>query len=192
MLIRILQFIKCLYYRLNAKLIFGKVGKGSYIISPMRVIGGKNILLGDDISILNEARLEAITLHGNKKFNGKLVIGSGTSIEQNCHIIAADELIIGERCMFSAYVYIADCNHCFVVGKDIHQSGLEVKKTRIGNDVFIGIGAKILPGVKIGNNCIIGANSVVTKDIPDYCVAVGIPAKIIKKYNFQTEKWEKI
>ena len=162
------------------------------MIKPLRIIGGGKIYIGDNVNILNEARLETITDFGEEKYNGKLVIGSGTSIEQNCHIIAADELVIGERCMFSAYIYIADCNHHYAIGQDIHKTGLEIKKTKIGDDVFIGIGAKIMPGVTIGNNCIIGANSVVTKAIPDYCIAAGIPAKIIKKFNFQTSNWEKI
>ena len=192
MLYRFYLRLQHIFYRICTKLVFGETGKKSVVIAPMRVLGGGNIILGDNVSILNEARLEAITGHGNETFNGKLIIGSGTSIEQNCHIIAADELTIGERCMFSAYIYIADCNHHYAIGQDIHKTGLEIKKTKIGDDVFIGIGAKIMPGVTIGNNCIIGANSVVTKDIPNYCIAAGIPAKIIKKYNFQTSNWEKI
>ena len=48
-----------------------------------------------------------------------------------------------------------------------------------------------MAGVKVGEHCVIGANSVVTKDIPDYCVAVGMPARIIKRYNFKTNTWER-
>ena len=93
MLERCYMRVQRLFYRLYTKLVFGKTGKKTIVIAPMRILGGKNIILGDNVSILNEARLEAITKHGNEKFNGTLVIGSGTSIEQNCHIIAADELI---------------------------------------------------------------------------------------------------
>ena len=64
-------------------------------------------------------------------------------------------------------------------------------KVRIGSGSWIGENACIL-GVIIGKQCVIGANSVVTKDIPDYSVAVGIPAKVIKKYNFETQQWERV
>jgi acetyltransferase-like isoleucine patch superfamily enzyme len=62
----------------------------------------------------------------------------------------------------------------------------------IEDEVWIGNGACILPNVTIGKHSIIGSNAVVTKDIPPYCVAAGVPAKIIKQYNPQTEKWEKV
>lgn len=62
----------------------------------------------------------------------------------------------------------------------------------IGDQTFIGMHAVILPGVLIGKHCVIGANSVVTDNIPDYSVAVGVPAKVIKKYNWKTGEWEKI
>lgn len=67
-----------------------------------------------------------------------------------------------------------------------------VKPTKIGEYCCIYSNTVILAGVKIGNNVIIGANSVVTKDIPDYCVAVGSLAKIIKKYIMNTKTWEKV
>ena len=61
----------------------------------------------------------------------------------------------------------------------------------IGDGSWLGTHVVIAGNVKIGKHCVIGANSVVTKDIPDYCVAVGIPAKIIKKYNFDTCTWDR-
>ena len=65
-------------------------------------------------------------------------------------------------------------------------------KIEIGNNSFIGCRTVILPDVKIGDNCIIGAGSVVTKSIPPYSIAVGNPAKVVKKYNLETKEWEKI
>lgn len=61
----------------------------------------------------------------------------------------------------------------------------------ISDGTWIGTNAVIVGNVKIGKNCVIGANSVVTKDIPDYCIAAGIPARIIKRYNIETHSWER-
>ena len=72
------------------------------------------------------------------------------------------------------------------------KSDLEIKKTSIGKHVFVGIGAKILPGVHIGNYSVVGAGAVVTKDIEDYCMVVGIPARVIKRYDTAQKKWIRI
>ena len=69
---------------------------------------------------------------------------------------------------------------------------LSAKPVIIHDDVWIGEMVSILPGVEIGKGSIIGANSVVTKYIPDYSIAAGNPAKVIKQYNFNTKRWEKI
>ena len=65
----------------------------------------------------------------------------------------------------------------------------KIGRVTIGNNVFIGANTIILPNLRIGDDCVIGANSVVTHDIPDYSVAVGAPAKVIKQYNFKQNKW---
>ena len=62
----------------------------------------------------------------------------------------------------------------------------------IGEDSWIGTKATIIGKVHVGKHCVIGANSVVTKSIPDYCIAVGSPARIIKRYNPEIKKWEKL
>lgn len=92
---------------------------------------------------------------------------------------------IGEKVLLSPNVYITDCDHEYrnidipVIDQGITQKGQTVF---IGDGSYIGINAVIVGNVKIGKHCVIGANSIVTRDIPDYCVAVGSPAKIIKKY----------
>ncbi len=176
----ILQKIKNLIYTIWSNLKYEKKGKNSKIIKPMRIRGKNNIQLGNNVRILNGARIETITKWKNNRLIPQLCIGSGTTIEQNCHIIAAGKLSIGSNCVFSAFVYISDCNHCIIPGEKIMESPLEVKKTTIGNGVFIGIGARIMPGVTLGNNCVVGANAVVTHDVPERAVVAGVPAKIIK------------
>ena len=110
-------------------------------------------------------------------------IGKGSEIGERCRISIANSLEIGEKVLFSPNVYITDCDHEYrnidipVMDQEIVQRG---QKVSIGEGSYIGINVVIVGNVKIGKHCVIGANSVVTKDIPDYCVAVGSPAKVIK------------
>lgn len=152
---------------------WGSMGENSVVIKPMRIVGKKNIHIGKDVIILNNARMETV---GE---GGVLTIGDGTSIEQNAHIIAANQLEIGRDCVMSADVYISDCNHRYNPGKRIMDQPLDIKKTTIGNGVFIGIGAKIMPGVTLGDYCVVGANAVVTHDVPAQVIVAGVPAREI-------------
>jgi len=147
----------------------------------MRIIGKNQIYIGDNVTILNLARIEAINTWGEVSFKPKIIIESGVSIEQCCHIIAADELVIEKDAVISAFVYIADCQERFDQESRIMESGMMVKKVRIKEGAFIGIGAKIMPGVTIGKKAVIGANAVVTKDVPDYEIWGGVPAKYMRK-----------
>lgn len=189
---KVLQHIQCRINSIKENAFYGQFGKKSKIVKPMRVLGKKYIYVGNNVHILNGARIEAVSKWHGKLLQPKLQIGEGTSMEQNCHIISADKLSIGRNCVFSADVYVADCSHQYVPGENALDTELEIKPTEIGDGVFVGIGAKILPGVHLGDGCVIGANAVVTHDIPPYCVAAGVPAKMIKKYNFEKKQWEKI
>ena len=177
---RIFRKMRSVLKRCKENYRYGFFGKHSKIKKPMRVLGKRNIHIGNNVHILDDARIEAISEWKGKSLSPKLVIGDGTSIEQNCHIIATTSLSIGKNCVISAYVYIADCNHQYIPGEHIMETDLEVKPTSIGDNVFIGIGAKILPGVKLGDGCVVGANAVVTHDVPEKAVVAGVPAKIIK------------
>lgn len=172
---------------------YGHIGSCSYLLKPMRIIGKKYINIGDHCSILHHARIEVIRQWENKNCQGCLNIGNHSSIEQRCHIIAANQLNIGHDCVISADVYIADCNHKITgINKNIMVEPLEIKKTSIGNYCFLGIGVKILPGVTIGDNVIVGANSVVNKDVESNTMVAGNPAKIIKKFDTVLNEWVKV
>lgn len=159
---------------------YGKKGKKFKIVKPLRIMGKRFMYFGNGVRILNDARIEVITQWNDQIFHPKLIIGDGTTIEQRCHIIVTNELQIGRNCMFSADVFISDCNHQYGKKQRIAERDLEIKKTTIGDNVFIGIGAKIMPGVTLGNNCVVGANAVVTHDVPAFAIVAGIPATIIK------------
>lgn len=114
---------------------------------------------------------------------GTVKIGRGSEIGERCRISIANSLEIGKKVLLSPNVYITDCDHEYrnikipVIDQGIVQRGQRVS---IGEGSYIGINAVIVGNVKIGKHCVIGANSVVTKDVPDYCVAVGSPTRVIK------------
>ena len=135
------------------------------------------------------------SLYPNLVGGGTVRIGKGSEIGERCRISIANSLEIGKKVLFSPNVYITDCDHEYrnvdipIIDQGIVQKG---QKVSIGDGSYVGINAVIVGNVKIGKHCVIGANSVVTKDVPDYCVAVGSPAKIIKRYNLETQLWESI
>lgn len=110
----------------------------------------------------------------------KLIIGNGVVIGRNCMITIKDELQIGDHTIIGGYVQIIDHNHSCRKNELIKEQKAEIKPIRIGRDVWIGSGAKILCGVTIGDGAVIGANAVVNKDIPAYAVAAGVPAKVVR------------
>ena len=150
------------------------------------------------------------------KSKGGIVIGKGTDIGENTEVIASDvntKIIIGDNCCFgsynkiggsgdikignnaliASYVKILSANHNYTdVLKAVKFQGSSGKSIEIGDNGWIGDNVLIVAGVKIGKHCVIGGCSVVTKDIPDYSVAVGNPAKVIKRYNFEKQTWEKV
>lgn len=175
------------------KFFYGGFGYKSIIKNPMFIPNKKKIFIGKNVLIRDYARIEPILEWGDNKYNPQIIIGDNASIEQNLHLTCANKVEIQENVTISANVMITDIDHLYTdINTDILHQGIKVKSTYIGSYCLIGLGSRIMAGVKIGRNCIIGANSVVTKDIPDYSVAAGVPAKVIKKYNFDTKTWEKI
>jgi acetyltransferase-like isoleucine patch superfamily enzyme len=122
----------------------------------------------------------------------ELIIGDGTNIGNFNHIYATRSIIIGENVLTADKVYISDNLHGYedINIPIIHQPIKQIGNVVIGNGTWIGENVCVI-GVKIGKNCVIGANSVVTKDIPDYCVVVGSPSYIIKRFCQETNIWKK-
>jgi acetyltransferase-like isoleucine patch superfamily enzyme len=121
---------------------------------------------------------------------GDVIIGSQTIVGLGDVIIGP--VSIGNEVMLAQNIVISGMNHGYQdVTVSPRQQKEICKQITIGDNVWIGANAVITAGVSIGKHCVIGAGSVVTKDIPDLCVAIGNPAKVVKKYNPLTEIWEK-
>lgn len=157
----------------------------------LRVEGKENISIEKGVIIQKMTWIAAVPL--TNELNCNLVIGEGSIIGHFNHIYATGEIIIGKNVLTADKVYISDNLHEYqnLTMPIMHQGIKQLPKVKIGDGSWIGENVCVI-GANIGINCVIGANSVVTKDIPDYCVAVGAPARIIKKYNITLQKWEKV
>lgn len=170
-------------------------GKNSVIEKPYLQCSGTNLIsIGNDVTILKGSRL-AVYGNGNDNVNESSII-----IGEECYIgfnfsalsVAKGKIEIGNNVLIASNVLITNENHGINPELSIPymNQDLEFKNVYIGDGCWIGEKTIILPGVSIGKQSIIGAGSVVTKSIPEYSIAVGNPAKVIKKYNFQTHRWE--
>lgn len=172
---------------------YGSFGKGARIETPTTLIKcRKHIFLGHNVFIRKYARIEPVIQWHEQQFNPRLVIEEGVTIEQNVHLVCAEKVQIGAFSSISSYVFITDTDHQYKdVSKPVLLQTISVNPTIIGKSCFIGTGVKVMSGVHIGEHSVIGANAVVTHDIPPYSVAAGIPARVIKKFNFEKNQWEK-
>jgi acetyltransferase-like isoleucine patch superfamily enzyme len=138
---------------------------------------GKNVYLGPGswLQVTSNARTE--------KGVAVIEIMDGVSVTGTCFISAREKIVIEKNVLMGRFVHISDHSHAFGdVSKAIkHQGVSEGRAVRIGEGAWLGQGVVVLPGVSIGRNSVIGANSVVKNDIPDYCVAVGAPARVVRK-----------
>ena len=156
------------------------------IITPEFISFEKKVYIGP------HARIEGISEWNDRRFTPNIRFCEGASVQQNLHLTCANSVVVGKNTAIAANVTITDIHHPYIdISIPIEQQMIEVKEVEIGDGCKIYSNVVILPGVHIGKHVTVGANSVVTKDIPSYSVAVGNPARIIKSYDFKTNKWVK-
>ncbi|MDP3301478.1 MAG: acyltransferase [Sulfuricurvum sp.] len=166
---------------------FKRFGKNVAIIAPDIIEGERFISLGDYVSINTKAWLLALRQNDTLP---QLDIGKGTTIGRFAHIVAIRDVTIGNNVLIADKVYISDNLHTYedITQPIMDQPILFKQRVEIGDNSWIGENVSII-GASIGKHCVIGANSVVTRDIPDYSIAVGSPARVIKRYNSLTKQW---
>lgn len=165
---------------------------------PFDIRNSRYIRIGRKFTTGFACRIEAFPLV--KENENCITIGANVQINDYVHITAMSNVIIGNNVLIASKVYISDCSHGFYNGEEMDSSpeqhpidrSYNISEVIIEDNVWLGEFVSVLPGVTIGKGAIIGSNSVVTKDIPANTIAVGSPAKVIKKYNFETKKWERI
>ena len=136
---------------------------------------------------------EGVILHKGVRIDcaGQLDIGKGSSLNTYTRVEAGSHVTIGNYVLIGPNVYISDRSHAYEKPQiPIMQQGYAVKgPLSIGDNTWIGIHACIIGNVRIGKGCVIGANAVVTKDVPDHCVVAGNPGRIVKRYDISCGKW---
>ena len=193
-----LNKLKRLYYHLIGRIyyrrFFKHFGHGSLFFSPLNIVNPECISIGKHVHIGHGGRVEALTdWHGGQQFSPELEIHDGVNIGQYAIIACANKVVIGRNTVISFYVFITDSDHAYEqIDVPVMQQPLIVKKTIIGENCFIASGVKILAGTVLGKQCIVGSNSVVRGEFPDYCVIVGSPARVVKRYSAQSGCWERV
>ncbi len=153
-----------------------RLGKVEQMTNPHRISLGKSTV------IYAGARLDVIGPPVHREL-GSLTIGDGTSIEPNVHIGAATDMVIGRNVVLASSVYITDHDHGYNDGEvSALNQPLEVQRVTIEDNVWIGERGVVLKGVTIGHHSIVGANSVVTRSIPPFSIAVGSPARVVRTW----------
>lgn len=161
---------------------------------PLALFGKKYIDFGERLTLGRNCRLEAYSLDGTK--NKRLIFGKDVQLNDNVHIDAMKRVEIGNNVLMASHIFISDNSHGeykegVVCDPDIPpmERDYAIKPVKIEDNVWIGEGAFISMGVTIGKGSVIGAHSFVNENIPAYCIAVGNPARIIKRFDKATGMW---
>lgn len=163
------------------------------VISASIVKNGKYISLGKRIYIKKGCRIECFEGFGNQNFTPSFIIGDRVNIQYNFTALVTAKVEIGCDTIIASNVSLISENHGMDPMSSLHYHAQPLKTYNIiiGKGCWIGQNTTILPNVCIGDKTIIGANSLVNHSIPSYSIAVGNPCRIIKRYNFDSNQWEK-
>lgn len=172
---------------LVCKVFMKSIKMPSYIGKPLYINKLKNVQCGKRVRIYPGIRIDNLE-------KSKIIIGNNVSIGQNVHLVSyKKDLYIGNDVTISANVFISNCDHRYDdISKSVLEQDIIEKDTVINDGCFIGYGSVIQAGTTLGKHCVVGSNSVVKGNFPDYTVIAGVPAKIIKKYDDKEKIWKKV
>lgn len=161
-----------------------------HVKRPIYLVGNENIHVGKAFCADESVKIEAWDSHLDEKYTPNIIIGDSVFLNSRTHISTIQELKIGNGVLIGSDVLICDNNH----GECNSLKQLEIPPRNrslyskgpinIGDNVWIGDKVVILGGVTIGEGSVIGAGSIVTSDVPAYCVAVGNPAKVVRRLKY--------
>lgn len=159
---------------------------------PFFIVHPELISIGKGVTILANSRIQLYPELVEKE--PRLSIGAGCFLGYRLCILGGADITIGENVLMASDVTIVSENHGIDPESELpyKKQKLTVAPIMIGNNCWIGDKVVILQGVHIGEGCVVGAGAIVTKSIPAYSIAVGNPARVIKRYNFSVHRWEEI
>jgi acetyltransferase-like isoleucine patch superfamily enzyme len=193
---RRMQLLRFVFLKIKMKLRIKRIMRGCgdrNIIDRPLFWTPEWITLGSNCHIWPGCRIEGISQYGSTRFNPHILIGDNVGIQQNCHITAASVLVIGDNVNILCGVVITDIDHGYnELNINYASQPISVTETHIGDNCFIGAGARILAGTRLGRNCIVGANAVVRGDFPAGTMLAGMPARIIKRYDQDSKTWKRV
>lgn len=187
----LLGLIQLMYFRIRTKFVFSKA---RIIRFPFRVRGKQYINIDEGFTTGFNCRLDAFNV--KNKPEPLIIIGKHVQINDDVHIGAIEKIEIHDHVLIASKVFITDHNHGKYSGNDgdspktapdkrpLYSSPVIIEK-----NVWIGEFVSILPGVTIGEGSIVGTMSVVNKNVPPFCIVVGSPARIVKKFDFDKNEW---
>ena len=152
-----------------------EIGDYSNVEFGAQLIGGRHLIISNEVIIKSGCILK---VGGFKE--SRIHIEEGTSINENCHLDGVGGIVIGKNVLIAPNCAIISSSHNFKDRKkEIHEQGRNLSTVKIMDDVWLGANSTINPGVTIGKGAVVGSGAVVTKDLPPYSVAVGVPAEVI-------------
>jgi acetyltransferase-like isoleucine patch superfamily enzyme len=181
------------FQNIKNRLIFGHYGRNVYIYPGVHVVRPRFISIGDNVTISTDTD---IYVHPFDRDSREFIIqiGNNVHIGRNNIIGARKSVVLEDHVLLGPHVMIGDHSHQY---ENIEipiklQEPTEAGPVRIEQDSWIGANVFILPRVTIGRHAVVGANSVVNRDVPPYSVAVGVPARVVKRYDFDRGEWVKV
>ena len=170
---------------------FSAFGRGSTLARPCWIRGARSIAIAERVTIWTGARLNAINAEEGREI---ISIGAGTALHPNAHVAAARRVRIGRDVLIASNCFITDHDHDWLDPSDPPRTNARiiVTPTTIEDRVWIGERVSILRGVTVGASSVVGAGSVVTSDIPPYSVAVGAPARVIRRWDPDLGAWIRV
>lgn len=169
---------------------FNFKGKDVVIDNNVSFLNPENISLCNNVFIGSHSTVQCITEYNEKHYSPRCVIENNVTFTRRLTVYCAESVTIGANTLVGSDVLITDENHGIAPAGTYRGNDLSTKPVVIGKNVWIGDKAVILPGVTIGDGCIIAASSVVTKSVSEFSMVAGNPAKTIKKFNSLVNQWE--
>jgi acetyltransferase-like isoleucine patch superfamily enzyme len=169
-----------------------KAGKHVRIRWPHgRISEPSRITIGDRTTIGPNPMITPIVEYAGIRYQPEITIGKDVYIGPNVYLVAINGIVIEDGCVLSEFVFMDDNTHGLdpEAGLIMKQPLVDGGKIKIGRNCFLGLRSAIMPGVTLGEHCIVGMNSVVTKSFPAYSMLVGSPARLVRCYSHELKAW---